>query len=122
MKKILVVEDDQFLASAYKLKLDKLGYDVRLAGDGDEALLLVETFSPDIILLDLVMPKRDGFSVLSELKSNDDWKNIPVLVASNLSQKDDIDRAMKMGAVGYVVKTGTSVEDFMLKLRSILKE
>ena len=121
MKKILVVEDDLMLAKAYKSKLTKLKYDVVLAGDGQEALEVLQQFKPDAILLDLVLPKKDGFEVLAEIKANQAWKRIPVLVASNLSQEESVKRAMNLGAVGYVTKTNVTLEELALSLRSILK-
>ena len=121
MKKILVVEDDRMLASAYKAKLGKLRYDVVMAGDGLEALEVLRRFKPELILLDLVLPKKDGFEVLAEIKANPAWKKIPVLVASNLGQESDVKRAMGLGAVGYIIKTDTSMEDLTLALGSILK-
>jgi len=122
MKKILVVEDDLILAKAYKSKLTKLGYDVVMAGDGQEALEVLRQFLPDAVLLDLVLPKKDGFEVLAEVKANPVWRRIPVLVASNLGQDENIKKAMNLGAVGYVTKTDVTMEDLALSLRSILKD
>lgn len=121
MKKILVVEDDKYLASAYRVKLLKMAFDVRTAADGEEALAVLKEYTPDLILLDLVMPRKDGFATLEEIKKNDQWKDIPVLIATNLGQKEDIERGMKLGAVDYLVKTDTSVDDFVNKVKSILK-
>jgi DNA-binding response OmpR family regulator len=121
MKKILVVEDDKYLSGAYRVKLLKMGFDVRTAADGEEALVVLHDFTPDLILLDLVMPRKDGFATLEEIKKNDKWKNIPVLIATNLGQKEDVDRGMKLGAVDYLVKTDTSVDDFVNKVQTILK-
>jgi len=121
MKKVLVVEDDVYLSGAYKLKLVKLGFEVMTAGDGEEALAMLRDFQPDLILLDLIMPRKDGFETLEALKRNPVWRDIPVLVATNLSQKEDIDRAISLGADDYIVKTDTSMDDFMLKVKSVLK-
>ena len=121
MKKVLVVEDDVYLSGAYKLKLTKLGFEVMTAGDGEEALAMLRDFQPDLILLDLIMPRKDGFETLEALKRNPVWRDIPVLVATNLSQKEDIDRAISLGADDYIVKTDTSMDDFMLKVKSVLK-
>src|SRR5437867_1207790 len=105
MKKILVVDDDKFLGNAYRAKLTKAGYEIQLAKDGEEALDALKTFMPDLIILDLVMPVKDGFTTLEELKKNDQYKTIPVIVASNLGQKEDFDRAMKLGAVDFIIKS-----------------
>ena len=121
MKKILVVEDDKYLSGAYKVKLLKMGYDVQTASDGDEALTVLKNYRPDLILLDLIMPVKDGFVTLGEIKKNDNLKNIPVLIATNLGQKEDIEKGMKLGAVDYLVKTDTSIDDFVNKIQGILK-
>ena len=92
MAKVLVAEDDKYLASAYRVKLTKAGYELKIASDGQEALEILKTFTPDVMLLDLIMPVRDGFSVLEEIKKNPSLKNIPIIITSNLSQKEDIDR------------------------------
>ncbi len=121
MKKILVVEDDKFLSSAYRIKLTKAGFEVQLAFDGSEALLRLETFTPDLILLDLIMPDKDGFATLTQLKRNPQWKNIPVIVASNLGQKEDIEKSMKLGAADYIVKSDTSLDNVLSKINALLE-
>jgi DNA-binding response OmpR family regulator len=120
MQKILVVEDDKYLAGAYRAKLLKMAFEVKTAADGEEALEILKEFTPDLILLDLVMPRKDGFATLEEIKNSNQWKNIPVLIATNLGQKEDIDRGMKLGAADYLVKTDTSVDDFINKVKTIL--
>ena len=125
MVKILVAEDDKFLASAYRVKLSSEGYEIKMASDGQEALDIMETFTPDVILLDLIMPVKDGFSVLEELKKNDKWKNIPVIVASNLGQKEDIDKSMQLGATDYFVKSDMHIDrlnKIILMVRNIIAE
>lgn len=120
MKKILIAEDDTFLANAYKIRLLKAGFDIKIAGDGSELLDILNDFTPDIILLDLVMPKMDGFSALHKIKENEDVKNIPVLITSNLGQAEDIKRGMSMGATDYIVKSDLSLEDLVEKINRIL--
>lgn len=119
MTKILIAEDDKFLANAYRLKLTKSGFDLRIVSNGEDALKELETFTPDVILLDIVMPKLDGFAVLKQIKSSEMHKNIPVIVASNLGQKEDIDLGKSLGAVDYIVKTDLSMEDLVDKLNTI---
>jgi CheY-like chemotaxis protein len=121
MTKILVAEDDKFLDSAYRAKLTKTGFEVQIATDGEEALKILETFTPDIILLDLVMPKKDGFTTLEELKKSDTLKNIPVIVASNLGQKEDLDKATALGAVDYVIKSDLSLDALITKILETLQ-
>ena len=120
MKKILIAEDDKFLANAYRVKLTKAGFDIRIAKHGQETMDILGTFKPDLILLDLVMPIKDGFIVLNEIKNNPQLKSIPVLIASNLGQKEDIDKGMAMGAADYVVKSNLSMEKLIEKINSLL--
>lgn len=120
MKKILIAEDDKFLANAYRLKLTKAGFDVQIVGDGAELLTTLETFVPDLILLDLVMPVMDGFSTLENLRSNPKYKSITVIVASNLGQKEDIDRATNLGATDFVVKSDISLNMLIEKINKLI--
>ena len=116
MKKILVAEDDKFLGNAYRVKLTKAGFEVQIARDGQEATDMLQTFIPDIILLDLVMPVKDGFSTLEEIKNNPQLKSIPVIVASNLGQKEDTDRALSLGANDFIVKSDLSLNTLIEKI------
>ncbi len=118
MKKILVAEDDKFLSSAYRVKLTKAGYEVKMTSDGKEALQEVGAFTPDLIILDLVMPVMDGFSFLAELQKQDN--RVPILVASNLGESEDIVRATKLGAIDYIVKTDLSMKKLIEKIKSII--
>lgn len=118
MSKILIVEDDKFLAKAYSVKFSKAGFEVQSAYDGNEAVKTLETFSPDLILLDLMMPEKDGFSVLHDLKGQDKWKNIRVIITSNLSQKEDKDKCVQLGAVDYVVKSDISLDELIVKVNN----
>lgn len=121
MPHILVVEDDQFLSSAYKLKFEKENLNVTLAQDGQEALERLQEFTPDLILLDLVMPIKDGFAVLSDLKDSEKFKNIPVIIASNLGQEEEIKKGISMGANDYIVKSNTSLDEVVKKINSFIK-
>jgi len=120
MKKVLVVEDDQFLANAYKLKLTKSEYEVRVATDGEDALSQMAEDVPDIVLLDLIMPNMDGFATLDAMKKDEKLKSIPVVIASNLGQKEDIDRAKSLGAVDFIIKSNVSIEEIVQKVKSIV--
>jgi DNA-binding response OmpR family regulator len=120
MAKILVVEDDRFLTSAYRAKLTKAGFEVQLAGDGVEALEVLKNYQPDIILLDLVMPRKDGFMTLGEIKQNPNLKNIPVIVASNLGQKEDLDKAMGLGANDFIIKSDLSMDALIARINKVL--
>jgi DNA-binding response OmpR family regulator len=121
MKKILIAEDDQFLGSAYRLKLSKEGFDVKVAVDGEEALHLIEEFTPDLIILDIMMPKKDGFAVLQELKAQDKWKSIPILMASNLGQKEDLEKAKSFGATDYIIKSNMPLNELIAKVNSLVQ-
>ena len=121
MQKILVVEDDKFLSSALRVKLEKSGFEVKTALDGQEGIEALAVFTPDIILLDLIMPRKDGFAVLEYLKSNDAFKKIPVIIISNLGQKDDIDRGMRLGARDYFIKSEIPLAEVVVKIKTLLK-
>lgn len=120
MKKILVVEDDKFLAGAYRIKLTKIGFEVRLASDGNEALASLNTFTPDLILLDLIMPAKDGFSTLIQLRADERYKTTPIIVASNLGQEEDINKSMSLGATDFIVKSDISLEQVVKKINALL--
>lgn len=109
-RKLLIVEDDKYYSHTLKLKFDTLGYDVRLAENGEKMFLVLETFQPDLILLDLVMPVMNGFEALERLKTEGRVKS-KVVVLSNLGQEEDIDRAKKLGADSYVIKTNASIQE-----------
>jgi DNA-binding response OmpR family regulator len=120
MNKILVAEDDKFLASAYRVKLTKANFEVKIVSDGKDALKSLESFVPDLIILDLVMPGLDGFSVLEAIKKDEKLKKIPVLVASNLGESEDIVKATKLGAADYIVKTDLSMKKLIEKINSLI--
>lgn len=119
MKKVLIAEDDQFLASAYRVKLTKAGFDIKIAGDGEEALEMLKSFTPDIIVLDIVMPKKDGFTTLKEIREQPQWANIPILIASSLGQQEDIKKGLSLGATGYVVKSDIALGDIVKKINEL---
>jgi CheY-like chemotaxis protein len=114
--KVLVVEDDSFLIKAYVAKLTGAGFDLQTASDGEEALTALKTFKPDVILMDLVMPRKDGFATLEEIKKIDDLKAIPVIVTSNLAQQEALDRAKSLGAADFVTKSDLSMEDLVKRI------
>lgn len=120
-KKVLVTEDDQFLLSAYQAKLEKIDVVLRTASDGEEALQVLEDFSPDLIILDLIMPRKDGYEVLSTLKNDPRVSGVPILVTSNLSQPEDKEKALKLGAKEYIVKSDTSIADIVEKIKQYLQ-
>lgn len=120
MAKILIAEDDKFLSTAFQIKLTKLGNEVKIARDGNEVLEILKTFTPDIILLDLIMPVKDGFGVLEDLKANKILETIPVIISSNLGEKEEIDRGLALGARDYIIKNSMSLEDLNKKIKSYI--
>lgn len=119
-KYILIAEDDNFYASIYNQRLVEMGYEVSVATDGEQLLKLMKAKVPDLVMLDLIMPKMDGFETLRVIKEDTHFKNVKVLVLSNLGQKEDVDSAMKLGATGYIVKSNTSIQDVLAKVRESL--
>jgi two-component system phosphate regulon response regulator PhoB/two-component system alkaline phosphatase synthesis response regulator PhoP len=119
-QKVLIIEDDGFLASIYAQKLELEGFEVAFATNGEDGLKLAQKDKPDIILLDLLMPQMDGFEVLEKVKADPATKDIKVLVLSNLGQKEDVDRCMKLGAVGYIIKAHSLPEETVKRIKEIL--
>lgn len=120
--KILIVEDEQVLSKVLKEKFEKSGFEVQVAGDGETAVKLAQSFIPDIIALDLVLPKKNGFTVLKEIKEDANLKQIPVIVVSNLGEDSDIKRALSLGAADYFVKSQHPINEIVEKVRSVLTE
>lgn len=117
--KILIIEDDVFFRKFYTEKLLEQGYTVNAASNGEEGLTLARNMLPDLIILDLIMPKKDGFDVLEERALDDTLKNIPVLVFSTLNQDDDVKKALQLGATGYVNKGLLDFNLLMNKINSV---
>lgn len=115
-KRLLIVEDEKPLAHALELKFSHEGYETKLVEDGEKALEVVKEFKPSGILLDLIMPRMDGFQFLEELKKQ--GISVPVLVLSNLGQEEDIERAKALGAKGYFVKSNTPIMDIVKHVKS----
>lgn len=118
--KILLVEDDQFLRGIYKKKFELEGFKVTTAEDGEQALDEVEKRRPHIILLDVLLPKLDGFSVLEKLKSHSSTESIPVIMLTNLGQKQDVQRGLELGAVDYLIKTHFKPSELVHKVKETL--
>lgn len=116
MKQILIVEDEKPMAKALELKLNKSGFEATAVFDGEEALRILSEQSFDLILLDLIMPKRDGFGVLEGMKEQ--GIKAKVIITSNLSQESDIKRAKELGAVDFFVKSDTP----LTRIVEIVKE
>ena len=119
MKKILFVEDEESLQRVIKDALEKNGYGVISALDGENGIILAKKEKPDLILLDLILPKKDGFEVLEELKKDKETVAIPVIVLTNLEGGADIEKALSAGAKTYLVKSNYSLEDVLAKVRNV---
>ena len=119
---VLLVEDDRFLRRAAEASLRQAGYTVALAGDGEEALRQVAAVKPAIVLLDLIMPKLQGFEVLRRLKAAPETAGIPVVVTSNLGQETDVKQAMNLGAAAYFIKSNLSLQELVTVVRDTLKK
>jgi len=120
--KILLVEDDTFLVEMYTTKFELEGFEVVSAEDGKRGLELAKKENPDVILLDILMPKMDGFEVLDELKADAATKDVPVILLTNLGQQDDIKKGFEKGAVGYLVKAHFMPSEVVDKIKGILEE
>jgi DNA-binding response OmpR family regulator len=121
MSSILIAEDEDFLVRTLKDNLDTEGYTVYVAKNGEEAIQRIKEKKPDLILLDLLMPKKDGFYVLGEVKSNPDWKLIPVIILSNLGEDESIKRALEAGADDYFVKSQHPIQEVVEKVKDYLE-
>jgi len=121
MKKIIVVEDEQILQKALSIELLGAGFEVMSAFDGAAGLALVQKQIPDLVLLDLTMPKMNGFDVLKELKAKKETKSIPVIILSNLGQDQDKEKAMSLGATDYYIKSSTDLTLLTEKIKHVLK-
>ncbi|OIO20559.1 MAG: response regulator [Candidatus Magasanikbacteria bacterium CG_4_10_14_0_8_um_filter_32_14] len=118
---VLLIEDDNFLGNIYKTKFEMEKFKVIVATDGLEGLEMVKKKKPDIILLDILMPKMDGFEVLSNLKKDKNLVKIPVILLTNLGQKDDVEKGLKLGAVDYLIKAHYKPSETVAKIKSVLQ-
>lgn len=121
MAKILLVDDDLLLVRMYQRKLENDGYIVTTASNGIDALQKLFEFSPDLILLDIMMPKMNGLEVLTKIKENPQTKDIPVIMLTNVGGSDeDIERGLELGAVAYLVKARNRPAAVVEKIKEIL--
>lgn len=119
---VMWIEDDQFLSDLISRKLAKQGCKLMFAGTGEDALKMLETQTPDIILLDILLPGINGFDVYEHMKTVDRLKNIPVIVLSNFSQQSQIDHAKQLGAARFLVKATIVLDDLVKEVITVLKE
>jgi two-component system, OmpR family, alkaline phosphatase synthesis response regulator PhoP len=119
-KKVLLVEDDQMILSMYETKLKQAGYFVITADNGADGLRMALEEKPDIILLDVILPQLDGFSVLEEIKSRENQKALPVIMLTNLATEDDKAKGIKLGAVDYLLKSNMTPAQLVDTIRKYL--
>lgn len=121
MSKILFIEDEAALQKTVGEILEQEGFEVLRALDGEIGLQLAKTQKPDLILLDLILPKKDGFQVIKELKENAETANLKVIVLTNLGGTTDVERAIELGATTYLVKADYELEEVVQKIKDFLK-
>lgn len=119
-KLILIIEDDKFFQTLVSKKLTNEGFNVLAASDSREALKILEENKPALIVLDLILPLLSGFEILSVLKKDEKTKDIPVLILSNLGQKEEVEKAIALGAVGFMIKVNFTPEEIVRKIKSIV--
>ncbi len=119
-RRVLLAEDDRFLRRAAEVRLRRHGLEVLTAADGEEALRVARAEPLDLVLLDVVMPKLQGFDVLKALKQDDATAHIPVIVLSNLGQERDVAQAMALGALAFLVKAHLSLQDLVDRVDAAL--
>jgi DNA-binding response OmpR family regulator len=121
MKRILLTEDDEFLSSLIKNRLEREHFEVKVAKDGEEVLALLKTYQPDLVLMDIILPKKLGFEVLEEIQANTKLSHAPVMILSNLGQDSDIQRAKELGAIDYFIKAKVVIDDLIKRIKSFLE-
>jgi two-component system response regulator VicR len=119
--KILIVEDDEYVAKVYRLKFESEGMEPVISGDGEDAVEKILSIKPDLVLLDLMLPKKDGFWVLEKVRQNPVSFRTPVIVLSNVWEQADKERALVLGANDFLVKIDTSIQEVVDKVKERLK-
>ena len=117
-KKILLVEDDSLLSSIYKMKLEKAGFNIFIIEDGETAVAKLNEINPDLVLLDLVLPKMDGISVCQKMREKN--QNVKIYFLTNISPEEKGDEAKRAGATGYIVKTSCTPSQLVDKVKTII--
>ena len=120
-KTVLIIEDEQTLLKLLQKAFEKEDIKTLIALDGEKGINLARKEKPDLILLDIILPKKSGFDVLEELKADAETKNIPVVVLTNLSEVVDVEKVLELGAVTYLVKSSYKLEEIVEKVKDMLK-
>ena len=120
MKKILIIEDDPFLSEMYADKFIENNFETEVASDGKLGLAKIEEFCPDLVLLDIVLPKMDGFEVLKKIKEKEKLKEIPIVLLTNLGQKNEVEKGLALGAQEYIIKAHFTPTAVVTRVKEIL--
>lgn len=120
-KTILIIEDDKFLRDLIARKLTEEGFEISEAVNGEEGIKKIKEGKPDLVLLDLILPGIDGFEVLRKIKEEPQLARIPVIILSNLGQKEDVEKGMKLGASDYLIKAHFTPAEIIQKIKTALK-
>ncbi len=120
MKKILLVEDDPFLVDIYTTKFKEAGFEVDVATDGEMALAKTKEASIDLVILDIVLPQTDGWEILQKIKSDDNTKDLKVMFLSNLGQKGEVEKGLKLGAIKYLIKAHYTPSQVVAEIKKII--
>ncbi len=121
-EKILLVEDDKFLSNLLKIKLKKTGFEVVRAFNGREALIKLRENNIKLIILDIILPEKNGFEVMQEINQDPLLSKIPVIIISNLAQEEDVAKGKNLGAIEYFVKSKTPIDKLVEKVKKICYE
>ncbi|OGI27600.1 MAG: hypothetical protein A2359_04730 [Candidatus Moranbacteria bacterium RIFOXYB1_FULL_43_19] len=119
-KKVLIVEDDNFVAEVYSTKLLEMGHEVRIAQNGEDGLKMVAEERPDLILLDIIMPVMGGIEMLEEIKKKNEWKQIPVILLTNVGEKESVQKVRSLGVQDYLIKSHFTPAEVIEKIEAIL--
>jgi DNA-binding response OmpR family regulator len=118
--KVLIIEDDKFIAEALVMKFKENGFDIGHLDNGEKVVAEAITQKPNIIILDIILPGKDGFEILQDLKKDDKTKNIPVIIVSNLGTKGDLEKGRQLGAVDFMIKATVTPGDIVEKAKKVL--
>lgn len=120
--KICVIEDDEIILKVIVAELSDVGFDVSYATDGESGMALIESKNPDLVILDILLPKKNGLGVLEDLKSTPSLKNIPVILLTALGGDEDIKRGLSLGATDYIVKSEHTMNEIMEKIENFFRK
>ncbi|MEK7145277.1 MAG: response regulator [Patescibacteria group bacterium] len=118
--KVLIIEDDKFMAESLAIKFKEAGFVIARLESGDKVVAEMLAQKPDVVILDILLPGKNGFDVLKELKEKEETKNVPVIIVSNLGSKDDFEKGSRLGASGFMVKATVIPEDVVVKAKQVI--